>query len=176
MQWLYLRHCFLCRYSALHKLPSETAEAPPPTVPTVDSVLARIDKISKVLNNELLALQVVDSHLDEAIAAFDSDSVSCDCSQIPMMTCNWLEIDTSKLGPSAQPVPDIIDVYTPLLSTPLHLQGGEDTSTPSERPPDFSFALHESTTPLNNNMELTGPSLPPLSPHLCPQTALMAVT
>jgi hypothetical protein len=131
MQWLYLRHRFLHRYSTLHKLPSETAEAPPPTVPAVNSVLAQKDKISKVLDNELLALQVVDSHLDEAIAAFDSDSVSCDCSQIPMTTRNWLEIDTSKSGPSAQPVPNIINVYTTLLSTPLHLRGGEDTSTPS---------------------------------------------
>jgi hypothetical protein len=147
MQWLYLRHCFLCRYFALHKLPSETTIAPPPTAPAVDSVLVQIDKILKVLDNELLALQVVDSHLDEAIAAFDSNSVSCDCSQIPMTTCNWLEISTSKSGPSAQPVPDIINVYTPLLSMSLHLRGGEDTSTPSECPPDFSFALHESNTP-----------------------------
>jgi hypothetical protein len=77
MQWLYLHHCFLRRYSALQKLPSETAKTPPPTVPTVDSVLVQIDQIAKVLINELLALQVVDSNLDEAIAAFDSDSVSC---------------------------------------------------------------------------------------------------
>jgi hypothetical protein len=147
MQWLYLCHCFFRRYFALHKLPSETAEAPPPIVPAIDSVLAQIYKILKVLNNELLALQVVNSHLDKAIAAFDSNSVSCNSSQIPMTTRNWLKLDTSKSGPSAQPVPDIIDVYTPLLSMPLHLQGGEDTSTPSESPPGFSFALHESTTP-----------------------------
>jgi hypothetical protein len=95
MQWLYLCHCFLCRYSALHKLPSETTKAPFPTVPAVNSVLAQIDKILNVLDNELLALQVVDSHLDKAIAAFDSDSVSCNCSQIPITTRNWLEIDTT---------------------------------------------------------------------------------
>jgi hypothetical protein len=121
-----------------------------------------------------------------AALTLDYDSVLCACFSthtMPLMTSDWPVMDISKSGPPAQPVPGIIDVCTPLPSSPLLSSKGDNTSSGHYDRPDvdllglMSERLTSSPLPLllTNNMRMTDPSHPPHTVCPCPQSPQMAV-
>jgi hypothetical protein len=134
IQWLYLRHCFLHAYFALQQLPTEPHDDLPSTVPSNDYVLLQISKTSKRINSELQALHNIDRYLIATIAGITSNAYSVSrtssyAHSMPTMTSNWFAMDISKSSPSAQPVPNIIDICTPPPSSPLRPCNSDDTSS-----------------------------------------------
>jgi hypothetical protein len=131
IQWLYLCHCFLHAYFALRQLPPKPQDNPPFTVPSADYVLLQINKISTRIDSELQALHDVNRYLDAAISVITlADSISCTSSHsLLTMTSNRSAMNISKSGPSAQPVPAILDVCKPLPSSPLAPRNSDDTNS-----------------------------------------------